>query len=106
MTIEMTDLPERVQKWFGLALEAGASDLHLIAGYPPVLRLHGDLVELREPPLGGEEAHLLLGSLCRPEASARLAEEKDADLHFSLKGSRRPVRCRPQLFQGASRSGG
>ena len=34
----------------------GVHDLHLIAGYPPVLRLHGELTELREPPLDLDES--------------------------------------------------
>ena len=46
-------LPEKLRQWLGHAVAVGASDLHLIAGYPPVLRLHGDLIELPGPPLDG-----------------------------------------------------
>ena len=63
---------EKVRGWLSRAVESGASDLHLIVGYPPVLRLHGDLVEIPEPPLVGTEAYTLLSALCPPDAVARL----------------------------------
>ncbi|WP_010249672.1 twitching motility protein [Acetivibrio cellulolyticus] len=31
------------------AVNSGASDLHVCAGVPPVIRLHGDLINLDEP---------------------------------------------------------
>lgn len=30
-------------------VEAGASDLHICAGVPPVIRVNGDLIYLNEP---------------------------------------------------------
>ena len=64
---------EKLREWLGQAVEAGASDLHLVAGYPPVLRLHGDLVELPGPPLEADEARELLRPVCPPAAFDRLA---------------------------------
>ena len=40
---------ERLARWLSKAVSAGAADLHLVPGYPPALRLHGELIELREP---------------------------------------------------------
>ena len=51
----MDRVPEKLRQWLTRAVEAGASDLHLIAGYPPVLRLHGDFTELPEPVLAAEQ---------------------------------------------------
>jgi Tfp pilus assembly pilus retraction ATPase PilT len=45
-TAEQNAVPEKLRGWLRRAVESGASDLHLVAGYPPVLRLHGDLIEL------------------------------------------------------------
>src|SRR5205085_1396101 len=81
---EPSALPEQLREWLRRAVDAGASDLHLIVGYPPVLRLHGDLVELPEPPLQEAETHPLLCSLCPPEVLARLHAHKDADFSFAL----------------------
>src|SRR5438094_207149 len=61
-------VPDKVRDWLSQAVRTGASDLHLIPGYPPVLRLHGDLIELSEPPLEGEAVQALLSALCPAEA--------------------------------------
>ena len=39
-------IPEKLRRWLEWAVQVGASDLHLIVGYPPVIRLNGDLTEL------------------------------------------------------------
>ncbi len=49
------ELPEEVHAWIAQAVDRSASDLHLIPGYPPTLRLNGNLVELAEPPLVAQE---------------------------------------------------
>ena len=36
----------QLDRWFDVMLEKGASDLHLSVGYPPMLRLKGDLVPI------------------------------------------------------------
>src|SRR5580693_2186396 len=102
---ELLSVPERLRGWLTRAVEAGASDLHLIVGYPPVLRLHGDLIELPEPPLGGEETQALLVSLCRPDARARLDEQKNIDLSFALDVKGRLVRFRTNLFRAGGQTG-
>jgi hypothetical protein len=64
-------VPDQLRAWLNQAVETGTSDLHLIAGYPPVLRLHGDLIELSEPPLAEATCDLLY-SLCPVDAVTRL----------------------------------
>src|SRR5690349_14422261 len=91
-------VPEKVRAWLGRAVETGASDLHLLAGYPPVLRLHGDLIELPEPALQPEEAQPLLRALCPPEALARLETQKNIDFSFDLDLAGRTGRFRANLF--------
>ena len=71
MTLSTSDLPQKVHAWLVRAVDSGASDLHLLAGYPPTLRLHGDLIELPEPPLPAGEARALLTALCPAESRAR-----------------------------------
>jgi twitching motility protein PilT len=95
---EALSVPDKLRDWLRAAVEAGASDLHLIAGYPPVLRLHGDLIELSEPPLQGEEVHQLLRSLCPPESFTRLQTAKNVDFSFELALDERSSRFRANLF--------
>jgi twitching motility protein PilT len=95
---EPPPVPDKLRAWLSRAVEAGASDLHLVAGHPPVLRLHGDLIELPAPPLDGTEMHGLLASLCPAEAFTRLQVEKDWDCSCSLMSDGKVNRFRVNLF--------
>jgi twitching motility protein PilT len=98
-------LPEKLQVWLRRVVEAGASDLHLVAGYPPVLRVHGDLIEQSEPPLDGDELRTLLGSLCPPEILARLETARNIDRSFDIEIDRRVCRFRANLFEAGGNLG-
>ena len=91
-------VPEKLRAWLGRAVQTGASDLHLIAGYPPVLRLHGELIELQEPPLEAVETQAVLSSLCSAEALARLESQKNIDFSFELACAGHMSRFRANLF--------
>lgn len=77
-------VPAEIQEWLGRAVETGASDLHLAAGHPPVLRLHGELTALPGGPLAGERLRHLLIALCPAKAAARLEADKNIDFSFDL----------------------
>jgi twitching motility protein PilT len=98
MSNSTTHLPEKLRDWLKQAVDAGASDLHLIVGYPPVLRVHGELTELSEPSLNGEETDSLLHSLCSPEVLARLRAEKNVDFSVEQVMNGRICRFRANLF--------
>jgi twitching motility protein PilT len=91
-------VPDRLRRWLEWAVQGGASDLHLVVGYPPVLRLHGDLTELPEPVLTADEAEPLLAALCPPGAFERLEAEKNVDFSFEMALDGPPVRFRANLF--------
>jgi len=95
-------LPPRLRDLLSRAVAADASDVHLIAGYPPVFRVHGDLVEQPEPALIAEEAEALLGSLCPPEGRDRLAQERSYDGSFGLLLDGTFARFRLNLFHAGS----
>ena len=42
------------------AVAQKASDLHLSAGEPPMLRIHGDIHRIDMPPLAAEQTHRLI----------------------------------------------
>jgi len=93
-----TEIPARLRDWLCHAIDSNASDLHLIAGYPPVLRIHGDLTELSEPPLPVDEAAAMVRALCSPAVFARLQAEKDVDFSFDFSDNDRFCRFRANLF--------
>src|SRR5262245_25880545 len=101
---ETFPLPDPLRAWLSQAVEAGASDLHLIVGYPPVLRLHGDLIELREPALA-EETRELLCSLCPADALPRLQGDKNVDFSIDLAVNGQIVRFRANLFHAGGQLG-
>ena len=99
MDPKAVSVPDEIREWLGRAIEAGASDLHLIVGYPPVMRLHGDLTELPGIPLPGDETEGLLRALCPPEAQGRLHTQKNVDFSFSLIVNGRVQRFRQPVSQ-------
>ena len=98
-------IPDKLRRWLELAVQGGASDLHLIVGYPPVLRLHGDLFELPDPPLTAEEAEPLLGTICPSGAFERLESHKNADFSFALPSAGGTTRFRANLFHAGRHVG-
>ncbi len=92
-------VPEKLRRWLEWAIQTGASDLHLVVGHPPVLRVHGDLTELSEPPLTADEAEPLIVSVCPPGTLLRLEKEKNADFSFGMPLAGRLARFRASLFQ-------
>jgi len=97
--------PERLQTWLVAAVEAGASDLHVVADYPPVLRVHGRLQELDQGPLDGETVRGLLTPLCPSEAMARFRTEKNVDFSLELPFQDRKQRFRVNYFVNGQHMG-
>ncbi len=98
-------VPEKFRRWLEWAVQIGASDLHLIVGYPPVIRLNGDLTELAEPPLGAQEALPLLASVCSPGVIERFEEQRNADFSFELFVAGKSSRFRGSLFRAGRQPG-
>jgi twitching motility protein PilT len=106
MSVNGIDIPDRLRDWLAQAITSGASDLHLTAGYPPALRLHGELTELSEPPLSGEEIDHLLGTLGSQDVRTQVRDRRDADFSFDLLINGKPARFRAHLFIAAGHLAG
>src|SRR5882724_4053495 len=50
----------RLDAFFKLMFDTGASDLHIVAGQPPILRVHGDLERVKYDPLDDESLRAML----------------------------------------------
>jgi twitching motility protein PilT len=77
----MTDTP-RIATWFDVLLDRKGSDLHLSVGYPPLGRIRGELVPLRDEALTGDELESLLFEICSPEQKRQITEELDLDFAY------------------------
>lgn len=69
-----------------LTEEKGASDLHITAGNPPVLRIDGQLVTVDMPSLDKEATRNLIYSMLNDEQKAIFERDKELDFSFALKG--------------------
>jgi len=68
-------------------IEEGASDLHIVVGSPPMIRLHGELVALHGyEPLRPEISQELIYSVMNEEQVAEFEKEKECDLSFGIDG--------------------
>ena len=73
-------------------VEHGASDLHLTAGVPPTLRVHGKLLRLDYKPLSPDDVKTLAFSLIREDQRKKFELERELDFGYSQKGIGR-FRC-------------
>lgn len=69
---------------FDAMLEAGASDLHLAVGYPPMLRQRGELVPTDAAVLDRPGIEALLYEILEPELRERFESELDLDFAYAL----------------------
>src|SRR5688572_28823838 len=68
------------------AKDEGASDLHISAGLPPMLRLRGGMVRLEMPALSRDEAHAAIYDLLNDEQKKVFEEKRDIDFAFEIPG--------------------
>lgn len=72
-----------IQQLLQLVIDKKASDLHLVVGIPPALRVDGELIRVsNEPPLSKEEAERIIKGVLNAEQLERVTVNKDID--FSL----------------------
>lgn len=85
----------KLDAFLKLMLEQGASDLHLISGSPPLLRINGDLQRVRHPDLANDDLKTMLYEVT-PAAKVKAFEEAgDVDFAYEAPGL---ARYRVNLF--------
>ena len=72
-----------------------ASDLHISAGGPPILRINGDLQRMKSPDLSSREVEMLLLEILEEEHLAVFEERKDVNFSYGLEGV---ARFRANIF--------
>ncbi len=66
-------------------VQEGASDLHLDAGFPPQIRVQGELKILEGNPLAADEVKELGYSILSQKQITKIEEEKELDTSFGIK---------------------
>lgn len=78
--------PMTLHELLALARERQASDLHLSAGQPPLLRVHGDLVALPGEPLASAQVQALVETVLNEAQRQTWAQALDLDAGCELTG--------------------
>ena len=71
------------------AVDQGASDLHLVAGSQPALRVNGRVVRVKMEPLAKEDTRKLSYSVLSDAQKSRFESEKELDFSFDVKNMAR-----------------
>jgi twitching motility protein PilT len=79
----------RIDAMFDALLAANGSDLHLGIGYPPLMRVRGDLTSLREEALQPAEMESLLFEIVNPAQRATIVETLDLDFAYAYEDKAR-----------------
>jgi twitching motility protein PilT len=81
-----------IDELFGILVERGGSDLHLLETQPPKIRRHGEVMPIRDEPLTHDEMVRLLQPICSPPAWKKFLETGDLDFAYEMDEANR-FRC-------------
>jgi twitching motility protein PilT len=81
-----------IDTYFQEVKDRGASDLHMVVGFPPLLRLGGQLVKTDHPVLTAESNKAILFEMLSREKQEYLERNRDLDMAYQLEGVAR-FRC-------------
>jgi twitching motility protein PilT len=81
---ELAEARAAMDDLFRLLVDAGASDLHLRSGEPPLLRHHGELARQDRPALSAERLETMLISIMTPREIAEFREIGDTDWAYEI----------------------
>jgi twitching motility protein PilT len=76
----------QAERLLKLTVDKCASDLHLRASSPPVLRIDGVLVAQDLPPIAAEEIEVILASITRPEQMDTFFRDMELDFVYAAPG--------------------
>jgi twitching motility protein PilT len=94
---QQDDLQVPVPELLGKLLDMKGSDLHLTAGAPPTVRVHGELERLEEyPPLTPRALQGMIYAILPQKMRERFESELELDMSYSLPGR---ARFRVNVFQ-------
>lgn len=75
-----------IAELLAFSVKNGASDLHLSAGLPPMIRVDGDIRRINVPPLEHREVHALLYDIMNDKQRRDYEEFFETDFSFDLPG--------------------
>jgi len=75
-----------ITELLAFGVKSKASDLHLSAGLPPMIRVHGDIRRINLPPLENKEVHAMVYDIMNDTQRKHYEENKEIDFSFEVPG--------------------
>ncbi|MGD9247124.1 MAG: PilT/PilU family type 4a pilus ATPase, partial [Desulfobacteraceae bacterium] len=76
----------KIDAFFKLMHEQNASDLHLLSGQPPALRIHGDIERVKYKVLDNDELRAMLYEIAAEDKIKTFEETGDVDFGYEIPG--------------------
>ena len=73
-----------ITELLAFAVKNKASDLHLSAGLPPMIRVHGDVRRINLPPLEHKEVHAMVYDIMNDAQRKQFEESWECDFSFAV----------------------
>ena len=77
-------MPQTIASLLTSTRDAGASDLHLSAGMPPLVRMRGEMVRANLPALSADETRTMLYEIMSPDQRAHFETHNEIDFGFEI----------------------
>src|SRR5437867_10993739 len=74
----------KLDAFFKLMFDTGASDLHIVSGQPPILRVHGDMERVKYDPLDDENLRQMLYEIAPEQKIKTFEETGDVDFGYEI----------------------
>ena len=75
-----------ITELLAFGVKNGASDLHLSAGLPPMIRVDGDVRRINVPPMQHKDVHRLVYDIMNDKQRKDFEEYLETDFSFEIKG--------------------
>jgi twitching motility protein PilT len=76
----------KIQQLFKLMVDSNASDLHITSGTSPGIRVHGEIIRVKTPPLTGEDTKRLIYQILSEDQKNEFEKKLELDFSFGIKG--------------------
>src|SRR6516164_9785405 len=73
-----------IDQFLQIVVRQEASDLHIAEGEPPKIRVHGDIVAIRDEPISHDEATKMLSEICGPHNWEIFEQHGDLDFAYQM----------------------
>ncbi len=73
-----------IDQFLEIVVQQGASDLHIGEGQPPKIRVHGDIMPIRDEPVSHEEVIRMLSEVCGPQNWENFQQHGDLDFAYAM----------------------